>query len=236
MRPGAQVQVLATAYDRHGDPVEAQLTWLSTNINVATVDSSGMVYAVAPGLAIITAASEESGTRRRTGRTTVFVSHGGTAPSDGKTLTAADTTPPPECDDMEFALRNPGRLCWNVRPTLRASSVLAPPASCPTPTGPIVFQVRVSADGSVQESRVAAPANCEDYRRMATGLLADVCCRPAYRNGRPVAAWTIIVFRPPTQPRTFLIPMPPAMPTPPVPATPTRPPRTPAPGKQAPRP
>jgi hypothetical protein len=247
LRPGAQVQVLATVFDETGTPTDARLVWMSTNINVATVDSTGVVYAVAPGLAIITAASDSAGgRRRRTGRTTVFVSPPTAMGGDGKSL-SSDTVPPAECADREFALRNPGRVCWNVRPSLRGTTLITPPSTCPTPVVPVVFHVRVSADGAVQETRVAGPSGCDAYRQMASDLLAELCCRPAYRNGRPVAAWTVVVIRPPVSPRVLVHPAPPAAPVPPTPGAPgatpppppsqpPRAPRGPAPDKQAPRP
>lgn len=231
LAPGAQVQVLATAYDREGAPVEARLIWSSTNINVATVDSLGRVYAVAPGLAIITAASDTATSRRTTGRTTVFVSS--MVRSGEKRLASADTVPPAECAELEFGLRNPARACWDARPALRGSVIVAPPSTCTGHVAPVVLHVRVDADGTVREARTAAPSSCEAYRQMATTLLGDLCCRPAYRNGHPVAAWTTIVIRPPREARVIVTP--PYAPTVPVPQAP-RPPRTPAPGKQAPRP
>jgi hypothetical protein len=238
LRPGAQVQVLATAYDRDGVPVEARIVWTSTNINVATVDSLGMVHAVAPGLAIITASTDSTITRRRHGRSTVFVSTTGSWVSGGpgKTMVPGDTIPPPECDDLEFALRNPGRMCWDVRPTQRGSTFLAAPASCTERVRPVVFQLRVGPDGRVRERRTLSDSGCEAYLQAAAAILEDVCCNPAYRNGRPVTAWTIFTVRPPYQPRVLVTP--PAPPTVVVPAPPAPPrrPATPAPGKQGPRP
>ena len=232
MRPGAQVQVLATAYDRDGAPVDARIVWSSTNINVATVDSLGMVHAVAPGLAIITASTDSAATRRRYGRSTVFVSTtlSWVAGGPGKTMVPGDTVPPPECDDVEFALRNPGRMCWDVRPTQRGSTILAAPASRSERVGPVVFQLRIGPDGRVRERLTRSDSGCEAYLQAAAAMLDEVCCNPAYRNGRPVTAWTLFTVRPPTQSRVLVRP-----PMPPVPTMPATP-RAPAPGKQGPRP
>lgn len=239
LRPGAQIQVLATAYNREGAPVDARLFWSSTNINVATVDSLGRVVAVAPGFAIISATADTANPYRRgTGRTTVFVSH--SQATGGKQLAGADTIAPAECDEMEFGLRNPGRACWDTRPSLRASAIVAAPPSCAgSPTvsvTPVIFHVRVNMDGSVREVRVANPSTCDAYRQMASELLTDICCRPAWRRGRPVAAWTVVVVRPPSPSRVIITPAPPVPAVPGAPGTAPRAPRGPAPGKQGPRP
>lgn len=235
LRPGALAHVLATAYDRDGIPVNARLVWSSTNINVATVDSLGRVYAVSPGIAVITATTDSTERRRRYGRSTVFVSSTSAwGTGAGHKTMPVDTVPPPECDDPGVALRNPGRACWDVRPTQRANPVLERPASCPY-GAPAIFQVRVGPDGRILERRTLVDPGCEEYLRAAAAIVDSVCCTPAYRHGRPVTAWTMISIRPPYRTRVYVTP--PAAPAPMVPGVP-RPDRTPAPApdKQGPRP
>lgn len=52
---GATVQLSASARDAGGAVLERRVTWASTDAGVATVSSTGLVIAVAPGLAVITA-------------------------------------------------------------------------------------------------------------------------------------------------------------------------------------
>src|SRR5207244_424093 len=56
---GRAVQLTATPRDSTGAPLTGRaLTWLSTNLNVAAVDGSGLVTAQAPGATTIAAVSE----------------------------------------------------------------------------------------------------------------------------------------------------------------------------------
>jgi len=61
---GETVQLTATVTDANGDPLSGRpVSWKSSSTGVATVSSSGLVTAVAPGTATITATSEgKSGT------------------------------------------------------------------------------------------------------------------------------------------------------------------------------
>jgi len=74
MLPDAQTQVSATAYDTSGSPLTVKFRWSSSNMNVAAVDSAGMVRAVAPGQALVTATPLVAVRgRRRVGQITVRV-------------------------------------------------------------------------------------------------------------------------------------------------------------------
>ncbi|MEW5931019.1 MAG: Ig-like domain-containing protein [Gemmatimonadota bacterium] len=69
VQTGATVQLTATPRDAAGNPLTGRaVTWTSSNAGVATVDANGLVTAVAPGTATITATSEG-----RTGSSTVTV-------------------------------------------------------------------------------------------------------------------------------------------------------------------
>jgi uncharacterized protein YjdB len=61
---GATEQLTAVVYDEDGDEIEdAEVTWSSSDEEVATVDEDGLVEAVGEGTATITATSgEASGT------------------------------------------------------------------------------------------------------------------------------------------------------------------------------
>lgn len=233
--PGAQTMALATAYDGDGNPVDARIYWWSSNINVASVDSNGMIRAVAPGLAIITASTDSSAARRRRfGRTTVIVAGTGVMP-DGlpgnkRMIVTSDTAVPPECTDAEFGFRNVGRVCFDSPPNLIGSPILEVPSDCPESTTPAVYLVRVDDRGQAGAFRVLSLSSCDRYQEWATMRVRSARFRPARRNGLPVAAWTVLAYRTPmTNPRIYITP---PAPTPMPPVTP----RIPAPNKQPPRP
>jgi len=110
IRVDAQAPLVATAYDPDGIPVDAPFQWASSNINVADVNGDGVVRGVAPGIAVVTATTGAT-TTRRVGQVTVFVMRGergerserimvtpvtpvpGAPPTTG--VPQAPTTPPP---------------------------------------------------------------------------------------------------------------------------------------------
>ena len=61
-RPGGSVRLLAVGTDANGNALEpgAAVAWLSSDAAVATVDSTGLVTAVAVGAAVVTATSGSS--------------------------------------------------------------------------------------------------------------------------------------------------------------------------------
>jgi len=242
LRAGAQTMLLATAYDPDGNPVNARITWNSTNINVATIDSAGVIRAVAPGLTIVTAALDSApGTRRIVGHTTVLVG-GWSGPDRKQFIVTGDSVPPAACADPEVGVRNIGRACWDVPPLHRGPILLDPPAGCPQVTSPAVFAVRVDSAGGIDTTRTLAESNCAAFQAAAQRLAGQASFAAAHRNGRAVAAWTILVVRS-TRARIFIAP---PMPEPPPPGTsgapgPPAPPaepgdRSPPPAKQPPRP
>jgi len=71
--PRATVQLAATATDESGRPVAADFTWTSSDSTVVTVSRSGVVTAVAPGTALISAAhAGKAGTSKPTIGTAVI--------------------------------------------------------------------------------------------------------------------------------------------------------------------
>ncbi len=72
---GAEHKLAAMAYDADGNviPTGVRYRWRSNNVNVARVDSTGTVTAVAPGSAVIHAVAEGSGRPPRRGEAVVTV-------------------------------------------------------------------------------------------------------------------------------------------------------------------
>ena len=68
----AQAQLVATAYDSNGAPVNTRIRWSSSNINIATISADGTVRAITPGTVLMTATAEQEGRRVQT-RATVYV-------------------------------------------------------------------------------------------------------------------------------------------------------------------
>jgi len=95
---GTTGQLSAETLDQFGAPIPAVLTWSSDNEGVATVDSAGLVTAVAPGAANITA-SEDTVTSAVVGITVTAPvkkhhSGGGGGGGGGTTLVSSATTAP----------------------------------------------------------------------------------------------------------------------------------------------
>lgn len=57
LQVGGTLQGTASAFDISGNPISAPFTWTTSNGTIATVDSSGLITAVAAGSVIITATS-----------------------------------------------------------------------------------------------------------------------------------------------------------------------------------
>jgi uncharacterized protein YjdB len=75
LRVGGERKLAAMAYDADGNviPTGVRYRWTSNNVNVAQVDSTGAVRAVAPGSAVIRAAAEGSGRPPKSGVAAVTV-------------------------------------------------------------------------------------------------------------------------------------------------------------------
>ncbi len=72
LAPGQSLQLVAVVRDPAGSTVSAAIAWSSSAVAVATVTSSGLVTAVAPGTVVITA-SATSGTQVVTGSVSLTV-------------------------------------------------------------------------------------------------------------------------------------------------------------------
>ncbi len=74
LHAGTAQRLVAVAYDAGGNVLTTvRYRWSSNNLNVARVDSTGTVTAVAPGSAVIHAVAEGSGRPARRGEAVVTV-------------------------------------------------------------------------------------------------------------------------------------------------------------------
>ena len=74
LQENATSRLSALAYDAQGNVITTvRFRWVSNNVNVAVVDSTGLVTAVAPGTAVIRAIAVGSGRPPRHGLAAVTV-------------------------------------------------------------------------------------------------------------------------------------------------------------------
>jgi len=74
LQVSATHQLSALAYDAQGNVITTvRIRWVSNNVNVAVVDSTGLVTGVAPGTAVIRAIAVGSGPPPRHGLAAVTV-------------------------------------------------------------------------------------------------------------------------------------------------------------------
>jgi len=205
----ADAQVAATAYDPNGMPLDAEFRWSSSNINVAAVDEDGMVTAVAPGSAVITATTG-SGSARRFGQATVFVfrphamvmepplppDKGGQHPMPpmppGMPNVDSIVRASIDCSEPYIAAANPMRACYDQRPMRHEMTRLAltpPEGSCSRHRGGIAMLILVSERGEVTEVRPYAPSGCPALDSLAEQRARAERFDPAQKDGRPVSAW-----------------------------------------------
>ncbi len=224
MRVDAQVTLIATAYDADGVPVSVPLRWQSSNINVVAVSPEGVVRAVAPGNAIVSAIVETEGGRRRAGQATVFVQrepgmaavpaapgHPGPPPPPAAQprpgappRPGAQPRPPLDslvraninCDEPFMNTANPLRACWDRRPSTRTPAVLDPPATCTVAVQQVRVLVLVTEHGAVETVRAFTPSPCPEYNAAVETRVRTFTFQPAVKDGRPVRAWLQINFRP----------------------------------------
>jgi serine/threonine protein kinase len=111
--------------------------------------------------------------------------------------TAAATPPPAACTtNPTMSVLNARRACWDVRPTPRTPTLLAPPASCSGRITPANILVQVSPQGEVVGNpSVQKASNCPAFTAQAQAQAMDLTFVPATKNGQPVVAWAIVPFR-----------------------------------------
>lgn len=224
MRVDAQVTVLATAYDVEGNPVAVPFRWSSSNINVVQVSPEGVIRAVSPGAAVVSAMAVEEGVPKSpVGRLSVFVSRQGAA-----TVTPAVPGVPPvggvpapgqppaivvrpggqminvdsairaniNCDDPATNGINPALACWQVRARPRVPPTVAAPPSCGYDLTPVTVLVRVTETGETVDVRLFSPSHCHDFTEAAMRFARTLTFVPAQRDGRPIEAWTLVRIHP----------------------------------------
>jgi len=222
MKPDALTQISATAYDANGSPIDVRFHWWSSNINVATVDSLGNVRAIAPGVTVVSAVTED-GNRRRVSQATVFVLRPQTGPPG-----AAEPPGPPglpglpgpgfrprgipspreldssirasfDCSDPMLNSVNPMRACWDVRAVPRDSvrQHLEHPGAdaCPHGASPVGLMLLVSETGEVTEVRPYAASSCPEFTDRVIATARRMSFTPAQRDGKPVRAWVRLTLR-----------------------------------------
>ncbi len=214
MRVDAQVTLIATAYDTAGMPATVAIRWHSSNINVATVTPEGVVRALGPGQAIVSAYLEEGGRRRRAGQATVFVQRepgpigppAAGAPPHGPPAPAPRPGARPRldslvratvnCDEPFMNTANPLRTCWDRRPSTRNQPVLEPPAACTVAVQQVRVLVLVGESGTADSIRVFTPSPCAEYNDAVEAHVRTFTFQPATKDGRPVRAWLQLNVRP----------------------------------------
>jgi hypothetical protein len=85
---------------------------------------------------------------------------------------------------------NKDQLCWDVRPLPVIPPRVPVPASMAPLPDPVVFLVKVNADGTTAEVATLRPSASDAFNSLASDYAATMHWRPATKNGTPVAAWT----------------------------------------------
>jgi hypothetical protein len=225
LRVDAVAPIVATAYDPDGIPVDVAFEWSSSNINVADVGPDGRVRGIAPGAAVVTAATG-AGAARRAGQISVFVLRPGRAmvvspvpPAPGTPQTEPPggwVQPPPmnmdrahmdsmirasiDCAEPFVNAINPARACWDERARLREPSRLVLPVSvrsvCPSIGRSMIgVLVHVLESGAVDTVRVYAPTGCTAVDEVAEAAARALIFDPARRDGQPYRAWVRLQLR-----------------------------------------
>lgn len=192
----AQAQFIATVYDANGRPVNARLRWSSSNINVASVDSTGTIRGLTPGSAIITAIAEKEGRRVLT-RATVQVVRPRGEPRFVRVDSLMRT--PVNCSEPFMNATNPMRACWDTKPML-VDSVFTPPERpgrdvCPNGVGNVTLLVQVNHGGRVDGVLPFMAERCPEYTRILVETVRRLEFTPAMKEGKPIRAWVRLQAR-----------------------------------------
>jgi tRNA A-37 threonylcarbamoyl transferase component Bud32/TolB-like protein len=104
----------------------------------------------------------------------------------------------PRCAEGREAARNPGGACFDARPVPRTSlPMVPPPASCRGTPTPATILVQVGADGRVAgRPELTGESDCAGFNAAALEAARAIGFEPARKNGRAVAAWTLLLVRP----------------------------------------
>ena len=218
----AQAQFVATVYDADGAPVNVRIRWTSSNINIATVDSAGVVHAIWPGSVVVTALVESEG-RRIVARAAVNVLR----PREQRTTTVyipnvpgAPNVPPPggrnlppgyvmvqtdsimrasiNCAEPFLNAANPMRACYDTRAVLRDSTALASrpvPDKCVQNVERVMLLLQVNESGAVENVMPFNTTGCGGYTEAATEWGRHLTFTPAQKDGHPVRSWVRFMMR-----------------------------------------
>jgi hypothetical protein len=209
MRIGAEVALLATAYDSTGVPVDVPLQWVSSNINVAAVGRDGVVRAIGPGTALVRAIFQGQARVRVAGTATILVRREGGArageaparPAPPRVPGVVEVRPAPpspgldssllariDCSEPFINAANPLSACFDRRPVARSRTSVSAPASCPdVRQARVLFEVL--EDGSVGAVRLIAPTPCPEMNDTVVAQVRRLTFMAATKQGRPVRAW-----------------------------------------------
>jgi outer membrane biosynthesis protein TonB len=210
MRPGAETQVVATAYDVAGNPVQAQFQWTTSNINVVEVSADGTLRALAPGTATVTASVLQGGAKK-SGRVSVFVMFEPRAPPPPMVpavppAPAAPRTPPAvnvdsiirasvNCADPMINAVNPARACWDRRALVRTEPRVAAPPACGRRSLSIQLLILVSPRGEADSVQFVGTTMCPEFEEAVQAWARSARYEPARRGDAPVASWLRMMVR-----------------------------------------
>ena len=215
---GDSVAMSTVVIDGRGDTLRGPvLKWQSANPAIATISAAGMVRAVAPGLAGITA---ESG--GRTGSARVIVTPGGPPRQNVSTAGAPQATkssPPPAAQPpaaVQSVAAQPERVPSNEAAVARRGAGAAHPNE-PAGFRPLTnraFLTTASRDDDRGDKECRGGSECWDgveYRYKSFAIIEDrsapfSCCTIArmnypagHRSGTAPATVQTLVFRPPVK-------------------------------------
>lgn len=194
---GGTVQLTATPRDAAGAPLSRTVTWASTNAAVARVSNSGLVTAVAAGVAVITAeAGGESGGVAIDVRVAVPVPAAGAGAPVTTTLldNALQLTLPPGATTATALTVGRGLILTNDTRLLTASSFVIGPAGV-TFSAPATVELTVnlasvaaSKRAGVRLFRVTTETGAEPILASSVDVGRGVVLAPLQRGGTYVAA------------------------------------------------
>ena len=220
----AQAQFVATVYDGDGAPVNVRIRWTSSNINIATVDSAGVVKAIMPGNVVVSAIVE-SENRRIIARAAVNVLRPReprptmvTIPGMPPNLPSVPGQPPGgrpnyvivqtdsavrasiNCNEPFLNAANPMRACYDSRAMLRDSSLLAerPVADKCAQAGGLergMLFVLVNESGTVEQATSFATQECPEFLEATIAWSRRLTFSPALKDGHPVRSWVRVGLR-----------------------------------------
>ncbi|HTT68388.1 MAG TPA: protein kinase [Gemmatimonadales bacterium] len=120
------------------------------------------------------------------------------APPAVASATPARPGAPPDCEAGLVSIQNPNRACWDSKPVAQFTPAVGVPASCTSPSLPLLtLNVHVSRTGDVLQAVPASrPSPCTAFQAQVLAQALDFHFSPARKGGQPVSAWVQVVIRP----------------------------------------